>query len=90
MNAVLVLEDLVRSFGSLKVTDHVSLELRHDECHALIGPNGAGKSTLTCSWCPLIPARRRRPSTTVSLKESTDDSASRSTISSPPCSTASQ
>lgn len=46
MNAVLVLEDLVKSFGSLKVTDHVSLELRDDECHALIGPNGAGKSTL--------------------------------------------
>ena len=46
MSAVLVLDGLVKNFGSLKVTDNVSLELRHDECHALIGPNGAGKSTL--------------------------------------------
>ncbi len=46
MTAVLVLDSLVKRFGSLSVTDNVSLELRHDECHALIGPNGAGKSTL--------------------------------------------
>ena len=46
MSAVLVLDGLVKNFGSLKVTDNVSLELRRDECHALIGPNGAGKSTL--------------------------------------------
>ncbi|MEM8814005.1 MAG: ABC transporter ATP-binding protein [Pseudomonadota bacterium] len=46
MSPVLELRDLVKSFGSLKVTDHVSLDLKPDECHALIGPNGAGKSTL--------------------------------------------
>ncbi|MEX3007823.1 ABC transporter ATP-binding protein [Hoeflea sp. TYP-13] len=46
MSTILALEGLVKNFGSLRVTDDVSLELRRDECHALIGPNGAGKSTL--------------------------------------------
>lgn len=46
MAPVLQLDSLVKNFGSLKVTDNVSLDLLPDECHALIGPNGAGKSTL--------------------------------------------
>lgn len=37
---------LVRRFGALLATDHVSLSLVPGETHALIGPNGAGKSTL--------------------------------------------
>lgn len=44
--AVLSLSHLAKSFGALKVTDDVSLDLRQSEIHALIGPNGAGKSTL--------------------------------------------
>jgi branched-chain amino acid transport system ATP-binding protein len=43
---VLVISDLVKNFGALKATDHVDLDLRPGEIHALIGPNGAGKSTL--------------------------------------------
>jgi branched-chain amino acid transport system ATP-binding protein len=43
---ILSLSHLAKSFGALKVTDDVSLDLRQGEVHALIGPNGAGKSTL--------------------------------------------
>jgi len=43
---VLAVAGLVKSFGALKATDHVDLDLKAGEIHALIGPNGAGKSTL--------------------------------------------
>ncbi|WP_020591882.1 ABC transporter ATP-binding protein [Kiloniella laminariae] len=44
--AVLRIEKLRKSFGALKATDDVTLDLKPGEIHALIGPNGAGKSTL--------------------------------------------
>lgn len=37
---------LVKRYGGILVTDHVSLDIRPGELHAIIGPNGAGKSTL--------------------------------------------
>lgn len=43
---VLEIRNLEKSFGALKATNGVSLDLRPGEIHALIGPNGAGKSTL--------------------------------------------
>ncbi len=43
---VLRIVDLYKSFGALKATDGINLDLVPGEIHALIGPNGAGKSTL--------------------------------------------
>jgi len=36
---------LTKTFGALKATNELSLEIRTGEIHAVIGPNGAGKTT---------------------------------------------
>ncbi|MGR3482664.1 ABC transporter ATP-binding protein [Salipiger marinus] len=48
---VLETRELVKSFGALRATDGVTLDLRRGEIHAVIGPNGAGKSTLIKQIC---------------------------------------
>ena len=44
--AALRIDGLVKRFGGLTATDHVSLDIAAGEVHAVIGPNGAGKTTL--------------------------------------------
>ncbi len=44
--SALRIESLVKRYGGLLVTDHVSLDIIPGELHAIIGPNGAGKTTL--------------------------------------------
>jgi branched-chain amino acid transport system ATP-binding protein len=43
---LLRVKGLVRRFGGIVATDHVSLDVARGELHAIIGPNGAGKTTL--------------------------------------------
>jgi branched-chain amino acid transport system ATP-binding protein len=43
---LLRVDNLVRRFGGIVATDHVSLDVGRGELHAIIGPNGAGKTTL--------------------------------------------
>ena len=45
-SAPLQTQALVKRYGGLLATDHVSLQLAQGELHAIIGPNGAGKTTL--------------------------------------------
>ncbi|RKT32559.1 amino acid/amide ABC transporter ATP-binding protein 1 (HAAT family) [Roseovarius halotolerans] len=48
---VLVTKGLTKSFGAVRASHDVSLDLRPGEIHAVIGPNGAGKSTLIAQIC---------------------------------------
>ncbi|MBI3993461.1 MAG: branched-chain amino acid ABC transporter ATP-binding protein/permease [Candidatus Lambdaproteobacteria bacterium] len=46
LTAALRIDNVVKSFGGLLATDHLTLEIASGEIHAVIGPNGAGKTTL--------------------------------------------
>ena len=54
--SLLSIHNLVKRFGALTATDHVTLAVEQGEIHALIGPNGAGKSTLVHLISGLLPA----------------------------------
>jgi ABC-2 type transport system ATP-binding protein len=55
-DAVVVVRDLVRKFGSFTAVDHVSFDVRRGEIFGLLGPNGAGKTTTFRMLCGLLPA----------------------------------
>jgi len=42
---VIAVESLVKTFGSFRAVDGVSLEVAKGEIHGFLGPNGAGKTT---------------------------------------------
>jgi len=42
---MLEVRSLVKTFGALRATDGIDLDVREGETHAIIGPNGAGKTT---------------------------------------------
>ncbi len=43
---MLEVRGLSKSFGAVRATDNVDLDVAEGETHAIIGPNGAGKTTL--------------------------------------------
>ncbi len=50
----IVVQDLVRRFGSFVAVDHVSFSVQRGEIFGLLGPNGAGKSTTFRMLCGLL------------------------------------
>ena len=45
MEYVLEMKDISKTFPGVKALDHVQLQVKPGEVHALMGENGAGKST---------------------------------------------
>ena len=46
MTALLSVSQLHKSYGGVRATNDLNLEVQTGELHAVIGPNGAGKTTL--------------------------------------------
>jgi len=57
---VLQTQGLVKRFGGITATDHVTLNIAQGARHALIGPNGAGKTTLINLMTGVLPATEGR------------------------------
>ena len=57
---VLQTQGLVKRFGGITATDHVTLNIAQGARHALIGPNGAGKTTLINLMTGVLPPTEGR------------------------------
>jgi ABC-2 type transport system ATP-binding protein len=53
-NQSVVIENLVKKFGSFIAVDHINLTTRRGEIFGFLGPNGAGKSTTIRMLCGLL------------------------------------
>ena len=51
---MLSVENLTKSFGSLKAVDDISFQVHPGEIYGLLGPNGAGKTTTISCLCSLL------------------------------------
>jgi len=51
---MLAIQNLCRSFGSLKAVDQLSFQIAPGEIYGLLGPNGAGKTTSISCICGLL------------------------------------
>jgi len=52
--AAVVVQDLVKRFGTFTAVDHVSFDASRGEVLGFLGPNGAGKSTIIRILCGLL------------------------------------
>ena len=66
MEYVLEMKDISKSFPGVKALDHVQLQVKPGEVHALMGENGAGKSTLMKILMGIYTKDEARSSSTVS------------------------
>jgi ABC-2 type transport system ATP-binding protein len=53
-DASVVVEDLVKRFGSFIAVDHITFQARKGEVFGFLGPNGSGKSTTIRILCGLL------------------------------------
>jgi branched-chain amino acid transport system ATP-binding protein len=58
MNRLLEVRGLRKSFGALRASDGIDLDVEEGETHAIIGPNGAGKTTLISQLAGELPPDR--------------------------------
>ncbi|MFZ4536579.1 ABC transporter ATP-binding protein [Propionivibrio sp.] len=54
MGVAVSIQQVVKSFGSLRALDGISLEIAEGEFFGLLGPNGAGKTTLISCLAGLV------------------------------------